>query len=369
MLAVVFAALSRALPADGGPYAYTRDRLRRARRLRRGLGLLGLASGSATPRSPPGAVSYTSAVAPWIVSVPGRLGAGHDAGGRLAAHARELPRRARRRLGAGGHHGAEAACRSWRSRSSALFFVRGDLVSAHAGVPLTPRRHDGRGDAHALGAARPRVRDGAGRQGARTRRRTIPRATLVGTVVSALVCALACSIVLVLVPQARLAASNAPFADAARGPLRDGHRHARGACSRRSAPTGRSTAGSCCRASCRARMARDGRLPAGVRAGVSRRGTPVIALVSTSLLVSAARADELPRGLVEVFTFMILLSTTATLVAYLACSLALLVLLRRGRGRRAGARAGSPSRAPSGRATRSGRSPARVATRCCGGRR
>ena len=39
------------------------------------------------------------------------------------------------------------------------------------------------------------------------------------------------------------------------------------------------------------------------------------------------------RGLVEVFTFMILLSTTATLVAYLACSLALLVLLRRGRVR------------------------------------
>ena len=58
---------------------------------------------------------------------------------------------------------------------------------------------------------------------------------------------------------------------------------------------------------------------------------PVTALVTGSVLVSALVSMNFHKSLVEIFTFMILLSTTATLVAYLSCSLALLVLLRRGR--------------------------------------
>jgi len=77
-------------------------------------------------------------------------------------------------------------------------------------------------------------------------------------------------------------------------------------------------------------LARDGLFPKRF-ARVSRRGAPVLALVSTSLLVSGLVLMNFHKSLVEVFTFMILLSTTATLVAYLACSLSLLVLLRRGR--------------------------------------
>jgi APA family basic amino acid/polyamine antiporter len=56
----------------------------------------------------------------------------------------------------------------------------------------------------------------------------------------------------------------------------------------------------------------------------------VLALVSTSVLVTALVLMNFGRSMVEVFTFMALLSTTANLVAYLACSLALVELLRRG---------------------------------------
>ena len=48
----------------------------------------------------------------------------------------------------------------------------------------------------------------------------------------------------------------------------------------------------------------------------------------------------------QVFTFMILLATSANLVAYLVCSLALLVLMRRGGLK--GARRGTPGLAVAG---------------------
>ena len=46
------------------------------------------------------------------------------------------------------------------------------------------------------------------------------------------------------------------------------------------------------------------------------------------------------KSLVEIFTFMILLSTTATLVLYLACACATLALLRSGKLAARGAHAG-----------------------------
>jgi APA family basic amino acid/polyamine antiporter len=76
-------------------------------------------------------------------------------------------------------------------------------------------------------------------------------------------------------------------------------------------------------------MARAGVFP-GLFARTSRRGAPVFALVSTSVLVTALVLMNFGSSMVQVFTFMALLSTTANLVAYLACSLALLALQRRG---------------------------------------
>jgi APA family basic amino acid/polyamine antiporter len=76
-------------------------------------------------------------------------------------------------------------------------------------------------------------------------------------------------------------------------------------------------------------MAREGVFPR-VFARESPRGTPVFALAFSSLLVTALVLMNFNRAMVEVFTFVILLSTCATLVTYLVCSLALLELIRRG---------------------------------------
>jgi APA family basic amino acid/polyamine antiporter len=209
-----------------------------------------------------------------------------------------------------------------------LFFVRGDLVTAHAGVPLSL---DATTAAATLtlwallgleSATVPadKVHDPA---------RTIPRATLVGTVVSAFACAVSCSIVLVLVPPAKLAASNAPYADAAAVLFGPGTATLVAVFAAISA-YGALNGWILLQGELPSALARDGLFPARF-ASVSSRGAPVFALVSGSLLVSALVLMNAHKSLVEVFTFVILLSTTATLVAYLACSLSLLVLLRRGR--------------------------------------
>jgi APA family basic amino acid/polyamine antiporter len=209
-----------------------------------------------------------------------------------------------------------------------LFFVRGELVTAHAGVPLSL---DATTAAATLtlwallgleSATVPadKVYDPA---------RTIPRATLVGTLVSALVCALSCSIVLVVVPQSRLASTNAPFADAAEILFGTGAGALVAVFAAISA-YGALNGWILLQGELPSALARDGLFPRAF-GRQSRRGAPVVALVSTSLLVSGLVLMNFHRSLVEIFTFMILLSTTASLVAYLASSLALLVLLRRGR--------------------------------------
>jgi len=76
-------------------------------------------------------------------------------------------------------------------------------------------------------------------------------------------------------------------------------------------------------------MARDGVFPRPF-ARESARHTPVFALVTTSVLVTLLILANFHGTMARVFTFMILLATSATLVAYLVCSLALLVLMRRG---------------------------------------
>ena len=72
-------------------------------------------------------------------------------------------------------------------------------------------RHGGFDD-RAVRDARHRVRRSAGGPGARPGR-TIPRATIVGTLITALVYVGVPSIALLIVPQATLAGSSAPFVD------------------------------------------------------------------------------------------------------------------------------------------------------------
>jgi APA family basic amino acid/polyamine antiporter len=167
---------------------------------------------------------------------------------------------------------------------------------------------------------------------------------MIGTVVAALVGGLACCTVLLVVPAAQLAASNAPFADAARLLWGEGAAALVALFAAISA-YGALNGWILLQGELPFAMARDGVFPR-VFARESSRHTPVFALVSTSVLVTLLVLANAQATMAQVFTFMILLATSANLVAYLACSLALLVLLRR--GGLEGARRGTPWLAAAG---------------------
>jgi APA family basic amino acid/polyamine antiporter len=159
--------------------------------------------------------------------------------------------------------------------------------------------------------------------------RTIPRATMIGTVLTALIYIVSCSTVLILLPTAQLASSNAPFADVAR--MFWGSRGAAlvalaGAISGFGALNGWILL----QGEVPYVMAKDGVFPR-VFARSSKRNTPVVALVFGSVLVTILVFLNAGHSTVRVFTFMVLLATTACLVMYLVCSLALLRLHRQGR--------------------------------------
>jgi len=84
--------------------------------------------------------------------------------------------------------------------------------------------------------------------------------------------------------------------------------------------------------------ARDGVFPAAA-GRLSARGTPAVALVVSSILASLLIAMNFTKGLVEQFTFIILLATLTTLVPYVFCALSEVVLrLRRPGAKPLGAR-------------------------------
>lgn len=150
--------------------------------------------------------------------------------------------------------------------------------------------------------------------------RTIPRATIVGTVATAVVYIVSTIGVMSLVAPEALATSTAPFADAARVIIGN---------------AGAQLVAAGAVISCFGALngwvlmaghlpmaaAADGLFPAPF-ARVSSRGTPVGATLVSGALSSLLVATNYSRGLVELFTFIILLSTLSTLVPYVFCSLA-----------------------------------------------
>jgi len=68
-------------------------------------------------------------------------------------------------------------------------------------------------------------------------------------------------------------------------------------------------------------MAKDGVFPAWL-AKLSRYGTPARAHIFASLLLTIVMAFNYTRSMADLFGFLILLATTASLVAYVVCSLA-----------------------------------------------
>jgi APA family basic amino acid/polyamine antiporter len=159
--------------------------------------------------------------------------------------------------------------------------------------------------------------------------RTIPRATVIGCVAVAMIYIVSCTTVILLTPSAELAKSGAPFADVASRFWGSGAGEA--------VAIFAAISGFGClngwillHGEVPMQMARNRVLPA-VFAKLSRWQTPAIGLCISSTLVSALVLMNYGRSLVEMFTFLILLSTTATLVLYLFTALAALWLLHRRR--------------------------------------
>ena len=157
--------------------------------------------------------------------------------------------------------------------------------------------------------------------------RTIPRATLLGTLLAGVATILACTVVMGLVPGAELARSGAPMADAAGrlwGPGAALGLAVLMAISTFGAINGWAMVG----AQVSLAAANDGLFPARF-ARRDARGVPVFGVATGAVLASALVLCNYNRALVDLFTFILLLSTAGLLLPYAACSLA---WLRHGRG-------------------------------------
>ena len=158
---------------------------------------------------------------------------------------------------------------------------------------------------------------------------TIPRATLLGAGATGLIYLIVCSAVVLMLPAVATAQSQAPFADFVGRYWGDGAGTliaAFGAISALGALNGWVMV----QAEIPAAMARDGLFPAAL-GRVSARGVPVMAqLVSTGLL-SIVVLFNFSRSMADLFAFLILLTTAIVLVMYIACALAAAKLMARRR--------------------------------------
>lgn len=154
--------------------------------------------------------------------------------------------------------------------------------------------------------------------------RTIPRATMLGTAATGLVYLVVCTAILLLVPSGTLASSNAPFADFAR-PYVGNVAAAAIALFAGIAALGALNGWILVQAELPRAMAEGGTFPRWF-ARLSANGTPANALIASSALVTLLVAANFTKALNALFVFVILISTAAMLVAYLAGALAVLKL-------------------------------------------
>lgn len=166
--------------------------------------------------------------------------------------------------------------------------------------------------------------------------RTIPRATIVGTLVTALIYLCISIVPMLLIPQAQLSTSNAPFADLFAQFL--GSQYGRwlalfivvsglGALNGWTLVVGELTQV----------FAKHGDFPAALGT-VNSRATPMRAFVLTGVAASVTLWFNYDASMTKVFTFLSVLVTASNLPLYLAGSLAVLVLWKRGEIGRVGRR-------------------------------
>jgi APA family basic amino acid/polyamine antiporter len=159
-------------------------------------------------------------------------------------------------------------------------------------------------------------------------KRNIPRSTLWGTIVTAVIYVVACSAVILLIPGSQLENSNAPFADVMRLFWGDWAATAVALFAFISG-FGALNGWILIQGEMPRVLAREKIFP-DVFAHESRYRTPGYSLFITSVLVTIVMLMNYSGSMVAVFTFIILISTSAYLVMYLFCSLAALTLAYRG---------------------------------------
>ena len=154
--------------------------------------------------------------------------------------------------------------------------------------------------------------------------RTIPRATVTGTALAAVVYVVSSIGVMGVLSPAALERSTAPFADAARAM---GGETAAAVIALGAAIScfGCLNGWALLVGQLPVAVARDGLFPA-LFGRLTSRGTPAAGMIVAGVLTTALIAMNYTRGLVELFTFMILLSTLNTLIPYTFSSLAVFVL-------------------------------------------
>jgi APA family basic amino acid/polyamine antiporter len=154
--------------------------------------------------------------------------------------------------------------------------------------------------------------------------RTIPLATIIGTVITAVIYISSSVAVMGIIAPADLARSTAPYADAARSIFGTVGHYVIGA-----------GAVIACFGALNGWILIQGQIPRAAAddglfprrfAKLSPQGTPVFALVVSSILITILVAMNYTGGLVEQYTFIILLATLAALVPYAFCAAAALIV-------------------------------------------
>jgi APA family basic amino acid/polyamine antiporter len=145
--------------------------------------------------------------------------------------------------------------------------------------------------------------------------RTIPRATMIGTVLATVLYLVATAAIMGIIPTDQLAGSTSPFADAAGEVFGGGWDKVIAAVAMIST-FGALNGWIMLQGRVPLAAAEDGMFPAPFARVHGKRRTPVFGLVVSSVLVTALMLMNYTKGLVDAFTFVILLATLTTLVPY-----------------------------------------------------
>jgi basic amino acid/polyamine antiporter, APA family len=157
-------------------------------------------------------------------------------------------------------------------------------------------------------------------------RRTIPRATLIGTLAATAVYIVSTVAIMGIIPTGQLAQSTSPFADAA-GVIFGGGWDEVIAVVALISTAGALNGWILLQGQVPLAAARDGLFPRQFARLHGERQTPVFGLVVSSVLVSGLLLTNYTKGLVEAFTFVILLATLTALVPYAYSAAAQVMLL------------------------------------------